>query len=163
MASRHQNLSVYRDDEIPDGENLSIGIIVSDWNISITSALYEACIATLEKHHVRAEKIVTVHVPGSFELPQAAQLILESRELDAVICLGCIIKGETKHDEYIAHAVAHGIMITSLDFTTPVIFGVLTTDTLEQAQDRAGGKHGNKGDEAAITALKMANLRQRLI
>ena len=115
------------------------------------------------KHKAKSENIISVYVPGSFELPQAAQLLLESQELDAVICLGCIIKGETSHDLHIASAVAHGIMNLGIDYSTPVIFGVLTTENMQQAVDRAGGKYGNKGDEAAITALKMAALREKLI
>ncbi|MBC8048474.1 MAG: 6,7-dimethyl-8-ribityllumazine synthase [Fimbriimonadaceae bacterium] len=163
MATRNRNLSSYAEGTIPSGADFTIGIIVSEWNSDITNVLYEGCLKTLLENNASKEKIITIKVPGSFELPSAAQLLLESRELDAVICLGCIIKGDTKHDEYIATAVSHGIMIVSIDYSTPVIFGVLTTDNLEQAQERAGGKHGNKGDEAAISALKMAAIRQNLI
>lgn len=163
MATRHQHLSVYREESVPSGEPFRIGIIVSEWNADITNALYDGCVNTLAKHHTSKENIVTVYVPGSFELPQAAQLLLESQEFDTVICLGCIIKGETKHDEYISSAVSHGIMMISLDYSTPVVFGLLTTDNLQQAIDRSGGKYGNKGDEAAITALKMAAIRKKLI
>lgn len=163
MSTRNKNLSSFTEGTIPSGADFTIGIVVSDWNREITSALYDACLQTLLQNHTVKEKIITVKVPGSFELPSAAQMLMESRELDAVICLGCIIKGDTKHDEYIANAVAQGIMMVSIDYSTPVVFGVLTTDTLEQAQERAGGIHGNKGDEAAITALKMAAVRQNLI
>lgn len=163
MASHNKNLSSYTGGSIPSGADFSIGIILSEWNTDITNALFEACIRTLTDHGTLKDKITTIKVPGSFELPSAAQLLLESREFDAVICLGCIIKGDTKHDEYIAQAVSTGIMMVSIDYSTPVIFGVLTTDNLQQALDRAGGVHGNKGDEAAITALKMAGIRQNLI
>lgn len=163
MASRHQHLSVYREETVPSGEPFRIGIVVSEWNKEITESLYNGCVKTLTKHKTAKENIVSVYVPGSFELPQAAELLLESQEFDAVICLGCIIKGETKHDEYIASAVSHGIMMLSLDYSTPVIFGVLTTENMNQAIDRSGGSLGNKGDEAAVTALKMASLRAKLI
>lgn len=163
MSSHQKNLSSLSEEHIPSGLNATFGVIVSEWNTEITNALYEACINTLLSHETQKEKIITIKVPGSFELPSAAQLLLESKECDAVICLGCIIKGDTKHDEYIAQAVSHGIMLVSIDYSTPVIFGVLTTDTVQQAKDRSGGVHGNKGDEAAITALKMAAIRQKLI
>lgn len=163
MATRHKNLSFYREEQIPSGEEMRIGIIVSEWNNDITDVLLNSCVETLMQNKTLTENIFTIHVPGSFELPSAAQMLMEGMELDAVICLGCIIKGETMHDQYIANAVAQGIMMISVDYSTPVIFGVLTTDNLEQALDRAGGKHGNKGTEAAITALKMAALRKKLI
>ncbi len=163
MATRHKNLSVYNSEEIPSGENFRIGIIVSEWNKEITDALLDGCMKTLLKHGAPTFNINTINVPGSFELPSAAQMLLEAMDLDAVICLGCIIKGETKHDDYIANAISHGIMIVSIDYSTPVIFGVLTTNNLQQAKDRSGGKLGNKGDEAAITALRMAALRSKLI
>ncbi|MBP7400799.1 MAG: 6,7-dimethyl-8-ribityllumazine synthase [Chitinophagales bacterium] len=163
MATRHKNLSFYREEQIPSGEEMRIGIIVSEWNNDITDVLLNACVETLTQNKTLPENIFTIHVPGSFELPSAAQMLMEGMELDAVICLGCIIKGETQHDQYIANAVAQGLMMISVDYSTPVIFGVLTTDNLLQAQERAGGKHGNKGTESAITALKMAALRRKLI
>ncbi|MBK6731604.1 MAG: 6,7-dimethyl-8-ribityllumazine synthase [Bacteroidetes bacterium] len=163
MATRHKNLSFYREEQIPSGEEMRIGIIVSEWNNDITDVLLNSCVETLTQNKTLPENIFTIHVPGSFELPSAAQMLMEGMELDAVICLGCIIKGETQHDQYIANAVAQGLMMISVDYSTPVIFGVLTTDNLLQAQERAGGKHGNKGTESAITALKMAALRRKLI
>ncbi len=163
MASGKQPLGTHQEASIPSGEQFRFGIVVSEWNADITERLYQGCYHTLAKYKTPSEHIVTLHVPGSFELPQAAQLLLESQELDAVICLGCIIKGETDHDQYISSAVAHGITQVSLDYSTPVVFGVLTTNNEQQAIDRAGGKHGNKGEEAAITALRMAAIRSRLI
>ncbi|MFN3939966.1 MAG: 6,7-dimethyl-8-ribityllumazine synthase [Chitinophagales bacterium] len=163
MATRHKNLSFYKEGQVPSGEEMRIGIIVSEWNPEITDALLQACTETLAANKTQKENIFIVYVPGSFELPSAAQMLMEGMELDAIICLGCIIKGETQHDEYIANAIAHGIMMISVDYSTPVIFGVLTTNNLEQAIDRAGGKYGNKGTEAAIAALKMAALRKKLI
>jgi 6,7-dimethyl-8-ribityllumazine synthase len=125
--------------------------------------MFSACIATLKEHEVPDNQVIVTRVPGSYELTSAAQMLLESNELDAVICLGCIIKGETPHDEHIASAVANGITRVSIDYSTPVIFGVLTTLNQEQAEARSGGKKGNKGVESAITALKMAALRKQLI
>ena len=114
------------------------------------------------KHGAQNENIHTLQVPGSFELPVAAKLLAASRKLDAIICLGAVIKGETQHDEYINHAVATGLTALSVTSGIPCIFGVLTPNTQEQAVDRAGGKHGNKGVEAAVTAIRMAALRKDL-
>lgn len=155
MASTLKNLSEYDADLVPDGKGKRIGIALSEWNRDITFALYQGCHETLLKHGVSADDIFLKVVPGSFELPMAARaLVLEERP-DAVICLGCVIKGETDHDIYINQAVASGIMQLGLTTGVPVIFGVLTPNTEEQARDRAGGKHGNKGVEAAVTALRM--------
>ena len=111
---------------------------------------------------MKGKNITTLEVPGSFELPSAAKMVVENRKVDAVICLGCIIKGETRHDEFIAQAVARGIMDLNLRYNIPFIFGVLTCETREQAIDRAGGKHGNKGVEAAATAIKMIAIKNSL-
>ena len=135
-----------------------IGIVTSEWNPEITHAMRDACAKTLEEHGVQSNRIQFVSVPGSFELPFAAQQIIQSDGMDAVICIGCVIQGETRHFEFIAQAVAQGIMRVSLDNNTPVIFGVLTTQTMEQAQARSGGIHGNKGVEAAYTCLKMLSI-----
>lgn len=163
MATGNQHLSAQQEAAIPSGESFRFGIVVSEWNTEITEKLFQGCYHILTKYRTPSEQIITIHVPGSFELPQAAQLLLESQELDAVICLGCIIKGETSHDMHIASAVANGITQVGLDYSTPVIFGVLTTNDMQQAVDRAGGKYGNKGEEAAITALRMAAIRAKLI
>lgn len=160
MASANKNLSVYDFETIPNGKSKKIGIVVSEWNSEITFSLLEACVSTLLNHGVKQKNIITAFVPGAFELPYGAQKILEQKllKIDAVICIGCVIKGETKHDEYISHAVADGIMKLSLHYQKPVIFGVLTPNNQQQAIDRAGGKHGNKGTEAAITTLKLLNI-----
>lgn len=158
MASTLQNLSTYDESNIPDASGLSFGIVVADWNKDITHALYEACHDTLRKHGAREEKLYTVQVPGTFELPAAARIIAGREKLDAVICLGCVIKGETKHDEYINNAVSQGLINLSIATGKPYIFGVLTPNTHQQALDRAGGKHGNKGVEAAVTAIRMGSL-----
>ena len=156
MASRDASPSL---DNLPDGSSFKIGIVVSQWNADITNALLEGAQDTLRKAGVLTENIEVIYVPGSFELPWGARQIMKPGKRDAVICLGCIIQGETKHDEYIASAVASGIMQLGLMSGIPVIFGVLTTNTEEQAKDRAGGKHGNKGAEAALAALQMAIVR----
>jgi 6,7-dimethyl-8-ribityllumazine synthase len=159
MASSLKNLSDHDPQTIPDGSSLKFGIVVSEWNEEITAALLEGAKSRLEKHGVQKEHISIRVVPGSFELPFGARLVAEEFLPDAVICLGCVIQGETRHFDYICQGVTHGITELNLDYDIPFIFGVLTTDSLQQARDRAGGKYGNKGDEAAVTALKMAALR----
>ena len=159
MTKKRTDLSSYDTSAIPEGKGLKIGIVVSSWNDKITNALYEGAEGTLTRHGVLPEDIITHFVPGSFELPQAAAILIDSKDLDAVICLGCVIQGETRHFEFICQAVAKGCMDLGIESLVPVIFGVLTTDTYEQAAERAGGKHGNKGEEAAAAALRMAGLR----
>jgi len=134
------------------------GIVVSQWNAEITGRLLEGAYQALRKQGALEENIRMVQVPGSYELISGADIMLRDRSLDAIICLGCVIQGETKHFDYICSAVAHGIANVALKHDKPVIFGVLTTDNLQQALDRAGGKHGNKGEEAAVTAIQMAAL-----
>lgn len=163
MSSALKNLSTYSPETVPNGAEMKIAIVVSEWNHEVTGALKEGALTTLIKHGVKEEQILLCYVPGSFELPTAAQLVLEAqKEVDAVICLGCVIQGETKHFDFICEAAAQGIKDVSLKYNKPVIFGVLTPNSQQQAMDRAGGKHGNKGDEAAITALKMVALAQTL-
>ena len=162
MATNLKNLSDYNPENIPSGDEMKIGIVLSDWNPEITKALLKGTLQTLRKHGVKEENIWVEHVPGSFELPLAARLIMEAKDPDAVICLGCVIQGETRHFDFICQGVTQGITDLNLKYGRPFVFGVLTTDTLQQAKDRAGGKHGNKGDEAAITALKMVSLKNKL-
>jgi 6,7-dimethyl-8-ribityllumazine synthase len=162
MASTHQNLSSYDKNQLNDGSSFSFGVVVSEWNRDITNALFEGCLSTLKEHGVMEENIFHVHVPGSFELTSGAKMLISSKLPDAVICLGCVIKGETRHDEYINLAVANGLTNLSLASGVPCIFGLLTTENMQQAKDRAGGAHGNKGVEAAVTALKMASLKREL-
>lgn len=147
---------------IPSAEEMIFGIVVSEWNHEITDSLLKACIDTLSKHGTKSEHIHKITVPGSYELPMGAKLVINKHNPDAVICLGCLIKGETKHDEYISSAVASGIMHINLAWGKPVIFGVLTTQNLEQAKARAGGKMGNKGTEAAEAAIRMVGLQKGL-
>lgn len=158
MASELKNLSSYNKDEIPSGEKCSFGIVVSDWNDNITSKLLEGAVSTLLEHATDEKDILIEHVPGAYELPFGAKTLFNRKKFDAIICLGCIIQGQTRHFDFIASAVADGIMKVSLDEDIPVIFGVLTTDNMEQALERSGGRLGNKGVEAAVTALKMAAL-----
>jgi 6,7-dimethyl-8-ribityllumazine synthase len=156
MASRDAAPSF---DSLPDGSSFKIGIVVSQWNHDITNALLEGAKNTLLKASVKESNIEVLAVPGSFELPWGARQLMKIDKKDAIICLGCIIKGETKHDEHIATAVANGIMQLSIISGVPVIFGVLTTDNLDQAKARAGGAHGHKGEEAALTALQLIAIK----
>ncbi|WEK19798.1 MAG: 6,7-dimethyl-8-ribityllumazine synthase [Candidatus Pedobacter colombiensis] len=159
MATQLKNLSDFSHTTVPDGSAFKFAIAVAEWNAEVTGSLYNGALETLLKHGVSAESIISVPVPGSFELTAAAEILLQKhKDLDAVICLGCVIQGETKHFDFICDAVANGITQVGIKHAKPVIFGVLTTNDQQQAIDRAGGKHGNKGDEAAITALKMAEL-----
>jgi 6,7-dimethyl-8-ribityllumazine synthase len=155
MATSLKNLSQYTENNIPDISNKKFGIVVSEWNDQVTESLFESAVETLIKYGAKKKNIFRKNVPGSFELTLGAQWLAELNEIDAVICLGCVIQGETRHFDFICDAVAHGITNVALKYNKPVIFGVLTPNTLQQALDRAGGKHGNKGDEAAITAIKM--------
>lgn len=157
MSSKDQNLSSTEELNL-DGSGLKIGIVTSEWNSEITNSLEEACIATLLENNVQEDHIECIKVPGSFELPLGAKILLSKERLDAVVCLGCVIKGETNHDQYISAAVATAIAQLNLLASKPIIFGVLTPENMEQAIDRAGGKHGNKGVEAATTAIRMAKL-----
>ena len=155
MASSSKNLSTYSGKNLNALKGKKIGIVVSEWNDEITESLYSGAHETLINLGAQTENIIKKYVPGSFELTLGAQWLAKNGEIDAVICLGCVIQGETPHFDYICQAVANGITNVGLKFDKPVIFGVLTTLNKQQALDRAGGKHGNKGDEAAVTAVKM--------
>ena len=149
------NLSSYDHASVPDGSAYRIGIIAAEWNAEVTDVLLQGAIDTLLEHGVKEENLIVRRVPGTFELSSAADIMLDSQYPDAVICIGCVIQGETRHFEFICQAVSQGITNVALKRERPVIFSVLTCDTMQQALDRAGGKHGNKGVEGAITALKM--------
>jgi 6,7-dimethyl-8-ribityllumazine synthase len=155
MASELKNLSDYSGKSITNIENKKFGVVVSEWNEEITESLYSGVYETLLQHGAKKENIIRKTVPGAFELSLASQWLAENEEIDAVITLGCVIQGDTKHFDFICDAVAQGVTNVALKYNKPVIFGVLTPNTIQQALDRAGGKHGNKGDEAAITAIKM--------
>lgn len=156
MSTANNNLSHYT--ELPDAGTFRFGIVVSDWNSKITHALLDGVVETLKSAGCSSEQIELCRVPGSFELPFAAQKMAQKSDVDAVICLGCVIQGETPHFTFVCDACANGIMQVGLQTGKPVIFGVLTTLDMQQALDRAGGKHGNKGVEAAVTALRMLAL-----
>lgn len=162
MASAAHNLSDYNPQGVPNAEFFRFGIVVSAYHEDITMPLYDGCKETLIKHGTPAAQIQTVFVPGAYELVGGAHQVLRTQQLDAVICLGCVIKGETDHDVYINHAVAEGLIQLNLQHHRPVIFGLLTPNNRQQALDRAGGQYGNKGIEAAITAIKMADLYRQL-
>lgn len=155
MATALHNLSSYDKESIPDASNMCFGIVVAEWNPEITNALLEGAVTTLEKHGALPENIHVKKVPGSFELIYGAhQMVLHG--YDAVIILGSIIRGETPHFDYICQGVTYGIARLNTTSEIPIIYGLLTTNDLQQAKDRSGGKLGNKGDECAIDAIKMA-------
>jgi 6,7-dimethyl-8-ribityllumazine synthase len=162
MATKRKNLSQYDPSSIPDAAGMKFAIVVAEWNIEITGKLLEGALNTLKKHGAREKNIRVEYVPGSFELTLGAQFMAEYDDPDAVICLGCVIQGETRHFDFICQGVTQGITDLNQNYNIPFIFGVLTCNTMQQAIDRAGGKHGNKGDEAAVTAIKMAALQVKL-
>lgn len=163
MATYLKNLSDYNKDSIPNAKDMRFAIVVSEWNDEITFSLANGAKDTLLKHGALEENIIVKTVPGSIELTHGAQLLAESGyNIDAFICLGCVIQGETKHFDYVCQSVTYGITELNLKYNKPFIFGVLTTNNLQQAKDRSGGKHGNKGDEAAVTAIKMIQLKKLL-
>ncbi len=163
MSSALKNLSSYDENDMPSVKDMRFGIVVADWNKEITHALYQGCYDTLVKEGVAEEDIHTIQVPGTFELPAGARILGAKKEkLSAIICIGCVIKGETSHNEYINQSCASGLVSLSLMTGVPHIFGVLTPNDQQQALDRAGGKYGNKGVEAAATAIRMAALEGQL-
>jgi 6,7-dimethyl-8-ribityllumazine synthase len=141
---------------------MKFGIVVAEWNYEITGALAQGAVDTLKRHGAQDEDIVLKHVPGSFELTLGAQYLAEFTKADAIIILGCVIQGETRHFDFICQGVTQGITSLNMKYNKPFIFGLLTTDNQQQALDRAGGKLGNKGDEAAVTAIKMLALKDEL-
>lgn len=161
MATR--NLSEYDISTIPSANDMKFGIVVAEWNHQITGALAQGALDTLIKHGAKEESITIKYVPGSFELTLGGQFFAEYTDVDAIILLGCVIQGETPHFDYICQSVAEGATHLNLNYNIPVIFGVLTTLNEQQALDRAGGKLGNKGDEAAVTAIKMVELHRQMM
>jgi len=157
MATKEKNLSAKNVGSTTDMSSKQIAIIISEWNEEITGSLFEGVYNTLIQNGIQKENIMKAYVPGSFELSLGAQKMAQKENVDAVICLGCVIQGETRHFEFICQSVSQGLKDVALKYDKPIIFGVLTTDTFQQALDRAGGKYGNKGDEAAITTIKMLN------
>ncbi len=161
MGTSLQNLSDYDPESIPDASGMRVGIVIADWNKQITHRLLEGALNTLQLHGTPRGRTEVMHVPGSFELTYGARVLAEKGNLDAVICLGCVIRGETPHFDYVCQSVTQGITALNVTHEVPFIFGLLTTENMDQALERAGGKYGNKGDEAAITAIKMAYARRR--
>ncbi|MEN9919372.1 MAG: hypothetical protein RL662_1808 [Bacteroidota bacterium] len=161
MATAYQNLSSYNPSTVPNGADMKIGVLVSEWNEKITKALCDGACETLVKHGVSSNNILIDYVPGSFELIYGAQIFADAHELDAVIVLGCVVRGDTPHFDYVCSGVTQEIARLNVMHSIPFIFGLLTTDDMQQAEDRSGGKHGNKGDECAITALKMIDFTRR--
>lgn len=156
MATALRNLSSYDATKVPDASNMCFGIVVSEWNPEITGALLEGAVNTLEKHGAIPENIHVKTVPGSFELIYGAHQMVLNGGYDALIVLGSVIKGDTPHFDYICQGITTGIARLNTTSEIPIIYGLLTTDNLQQALDRAGGKLGNKGDECAVDAIKMA-------
>jgi 6,7-dimethyl-8-ribityllumazine synthase len=162
MSSAHQNLSSIKMVNIPNVDHFSFTIITAQWNKEVTGALEKGCLETLLVNGVKKENIQQLEVPGAWELISAAKMVLDSKSTNAVICIGAVIKGDTPHFEYICEGVTVGLAQLCANQSIPVIYGVLTVNNLQQALDRCGGIHGNKGDEAAVTALQMASLGQKI-
>ncbi|MCB9164922.1 MAG: 6,7-dimethyl-8-ribityllumazine synthase [Flavobacteriales bacterium] len=161
MATAEHPLSHYDPTSVPSGAGRRFALVVSEWNREVTDALRAGARETLLKHGVEEADILETWVPGSFELALGAQLLLEQEALDGVICLGSVVRGETPHFDFVCQGATQGIMAVGLKFSLPVIFGLLTDDTMQQAKDRSGGKHGNKGVDCAVAVLKMAALKNR--
>ena len=157
MSTKNSNLSNFDSSNVPRGSSLTIGIVVSEWNKKITESLFNGAFTTLTDFGVKSENIKRIDVPGSFELVFGSKKMIQAK-VDVVIAIGCVIKGETEHFDYICKSVSSGIVDLNINFDTPVVFCVLTDNNIQQSIDRSGGIHGNKGVEAAITALKLANL-----
>jgi len=158
MATVHKNLSVYDKTTIPSAKNFRFGIVVSEWNPEITEGLFNGAVAALIDCGAEKENIIFWNVPGSFELVYGAKKMIATQKVDAVITIGSVIQGETKHFDFVCSATAQGVKDLNVQTNTPVIFCVLTDNNIQQAIDRSGGIHGNKGTEAAIAAIKMAAL-----
>jgi 6,7-dimethyl-8-ribityllumazine synthase len=152
------NLSDYDKTTIPNANNFRFGIVVSEWNPEITENLYNGARQTLLDHGALDKNIIRWNVPGSFELVYGCKRMVETQELDAIIAVGNVIQGETKHFDFVCDGVTQGIKDLNLKYNTPIVFCVLTDDTKQQSIERSGGKHGNKGVECAIAAIKMAQL-----
>lgn len=163
MATKNKNLSLYDALEVPTGRGKKIALLVSEWNEEITEGLLKGAKSALIDCGVYKRDIIVKRVPGTFELPLASQMILESDlEVDAVVAIGCVIRGETAHFDYVCQGVTQGLQEVNLKFSKPVMFCVLTDDNIEQSRARSGGVLGNKGTEAAIGALKMLGLKDAL-
>lgn len=162
MATAYHNLSDYDFNSVPNAEKMRFGIVVSEWNYNITGALLQGAITTLKKHGAKDENIFVHYVPGSFELTFGSAQMIQSGKVDAVIAIGCVVRGDTPHFDYVCAGTTQGIAHLNATTDTPVIYGLITTNNMQQAEDRAGGCLGNKGDECAVTAIKMIDLKLKL-
>lgn len=162
MATSLKNLSAFDQDTIPNGADFRIGIVVSEWNGHITSKLLQGALETLEQAHVDISNVFIKRVPGAFELPLGAQWLAELDEIDGVIAIGVVIQGETRHFDFVCGGATQGIVDVTLKYSKPIGFCLLTDNTEQQSLDRAGGKHGNKGVEAAVTVLKMIEFKKSI-
>ena len=162
MATAYHNLSAYDITSVPNASAMKFGIVVSEWNENITAALLHGAKETLMRHGAKEENVIVYTVPGSFELIYGSAKFVQAGEVDAVIALGCVVRGDTPHFDYVCAGTTQGIADLNAQGSIPVIFGLITTDTMQQAEDRSGGIHGNKGDECAVAAIKMVNLKQQL-
>ena len=161
MATKNHNLSDYDINSVPDATGMKIGIVVAEWNENITAALLAGVKETLLKHGVALSDILVMTVPGSFELIYGASQMVK-KDVDAVIAIGCVIRGDTPHDRYICQGTTYGLSRLNTTQEKPVIYGLITTLDMQQAEDRAGGTMGNKGDECAITAIKMIDFKRKM-
>lgn len=160
MATAFKNLSEYDKKNVPNGADFKVGIVVSEWNDSITFNLLAGAKEALLDNGVKEENILVRYVPGAFELPLGAQLMLDNTDVDGVVAIGVVIQGETKHFDFVCKAATEGIMHLNLEYNSPVAFCLLTDNDIQQSIDRSGGKHGNKGTECAIACIKMIALKK---
>ncbi|NHN25329.1 6,7-dimethyl-8-ribityllumazine synthase [Flavobacterium jejuense] len=161
MATENKNLSQYDKNTIPNAKDFRFGIVVSEWNDTITNGLFEGAKATLLDCGALSENIVRWDVPGSFELIFGSKKMIQTQNVDCVIAIGCVVKGETMHFEFVCDGVTQGIKDLNVKYDVPTIFCLLTDNTMQQSIDRSGGKHGNKGTETAIAAIKMVDLNKK--
>lgn len=159
MASEYHNLSDYDSTTMPDASTMKIGIVVSQWNSEVTGALLNGAINTLLSNGVKRDNIKVATVPGSFELIYGSSRMVQ-QPVDAVIAIGCVVRGDTPHFDYICQGTTYGIAKLNASQSKPVIYGLLTVNTMEQALERCGGRLGNKGDECAVTAIRMVDLKR---
>ena len=162
MSTAYHNLSEYDFNSVPNASAMRFGIVVSEWNYNITGALLKAAVNTLKKHGATDESILIQTVPGSFELTYGSAQLIKSRKVDAVIALGCVVRGDTPHFDYVCAGATQGITFLNATTDIPVIYGLITTNNMQQAEERSGGKLGNKGDECAIAAIKMIDFSCKL-
>ena len=160
MATAGTNLSDYNPEQLPSAANFKLGLVVAEWNAEITEALAEGAMEVFQNCGAKAENITRLNVPGTFELTYGAKLLCQKEVYDAIVVIGTVVQGETRHFDFVCDSVTQGVTQLNLDYSTPVIFCVLTDNTIEQSRARAGGAHGNKGIECAVAALKMAQLKR---